>query len=66
MRKKYTIIVEIEENRWTPDATFTVKRTNDGFSSLELLGILSLTQADIREQMAGVIRPDFVKREVVK
>jgi hypothetical protein len=49
-----------------PDGSEGIERTNDGFSAIELLGILEMTQLDIMAQLAGTFKPDFIKRNVVK
>lgn len=57
--KSYTIKV-IEQND-----EIKIHRTNDGFTSVELLGLLEYTQIDIMRQMAGQIRPTVIKRNVI-
>jgi hypothetical protein len=47
------------------DGTTTLERTNDGYSSMELLGLLEMSQMDIIEQIKGVIKPDFIERKVI-
>lgn len=42
-----------------------ISRTNDGFSALELLGMLEFTQKDIIDQIKGIIKPNKVTRNVV-
>jgi hypothetical protein len=57
--KTYTIkIIETDKG-------FAIDRTNDGFSALELMGVLQMTQLDIMAQLAGTIKPDYVKRNIV-
>lgn len=43
-RKKYYI-----EALWFEDGTYTIKRTNNGFSVMELLGLLSAIKQDLTE-----------------
>lgn len=59
MIKTYTIKVEMTNDK------NILTRTNDGFNSYELLGILENLQLDILSQMAGTIKPDIIKREVI-
>ena len=43
-----------------------LSRKNDGFHLLELLGLLEKIQLEILQQMAGSIKPEVIKRQVVK
>jgi hypothetical protein len=66
------------ENKVLRTATYTVKmmrmadgsqhmeRRNDGFSLVELMGVLSLTQLEILEMFKGNIKVDTIKRQVVQ
>jgi hypothetical protein len=57
--KTYTIkIIETEK-------AFALDRTNDGFGAIELLGVLQMTTLDIMAQLAGTVKPDYVKRNIV-
>lgn len=47
------------------DGTCRMERTNDGFNTLELIGITDFISWEVREQILGRIVPDTVKREVV-
>ena len=40
-------------------------RENDGFNPIELLGVLTNLQLDIKQQMAGLIKPTYVSRKVI-
>ena len=61
MKKTYTITLdEDEKGKWH------MKRTCDGFSPVELLGILEMSQLEILQQRRGEFKPDIIKREVVK
>ena len=55
------IVTEIEY----VDDTVKLSRENDGFTSIELLGLFSYIKSDILEQMAGKIHPDIVERQVI-
>ena len=46
------------------DGKCELKRTNDGFNSFELMGILELSKDDIINQIKGNVKPDIVKRKV--
>ena len=59
--KKYIITLKEEDN-----GTTTLHRTNDGFNPLELLGLMELIQSEAIEQMAGKIKPDVIKRQVIE
>jgi len=59
--KKYLVVMDKDEQ-----GRNVLRRTNDGFSPIELLGLCSLLQFEIVEQMRGAMRPDEVKREVVE
>ena len=59
--KLYTVEVSYFDND-----TIRVKRTNDGFNTLELLGVLNHAQLEIQKQMAGEIKPTITERNVVK
>ncbi len=61
MKKTYTVVLEKDEN-----GKYHLRRVCDGFSPLELLGLLEFIQLEIKAQMAGDIKPDIVKREVVE
>lgn len=43
-----------------------LRRVNDGFSPVELLGLLELTQIEIQQQMSGIIQPEVTERIVVE
>lgn len=61
--KKY----EIEYTFDTDTNTEQAKRTNDGFTSIELLGILEKSKLDIYAQIRGIIKPQKkVKRVLLK
>ena len=58
--KTYLIELTMEKGKTT------IRRRNDGFKMLELLGLLELAKTEIYEQMKGNMKPDVIKREVVK
>jgi len=43
-----------------------MKRVNDGFNPMELLGIIDFVKDDIMAQVHGKIKPDVVERTIVK
>ena len=55
--KKYTIEIIVYS-----DKSITMKRINDGFDAIELLGLCNLTSLDIQRQMNGVIEPTKISR----
>lgn len=61
INKTYTIKFNIFE-----DGSKELSRTNDGFDAFELLGILAMAQAEVLECLKGSIKPDIIKRSVVK
>ena len=60
--KKKTYIITFEEI----NGESVMNRTNDGFTAVELLGVIELTRVEIIDQMRGVIQPDIIKRTVIK
>jgi hypothetical protein len=57
--KKYEIIWD-EEN-------LLMKRSNDGFSPMELIGVLEITLANIKEQMLNKDNsPITIEKKVIK
>ena len=59
--KKWTI-----EQVTYDDGSVRLNRTNDGFSIFELFGLLKITELDIVEQAKGIVKPDIIKRTVIK
>ena len=57
---KYTIKVQDVEGK------LMVIRTCQGISSFELLGHLAMAQKEIMEQIQGILKPDIIKRRIVK
>jgi len=57
--KKYTLTAKLTSKG------FLLRRKNDGFSSVELLGILHLSMEEILDQLKGNIKPDIIIRQVV-
>jgi hypothetical protein len=45
--------------------TFELKRTNRGFTPLELLGALDFIRNEIIQQIEGKIKPDIIQRNVI-
>lgn len=48
------------------DGSSEPNRTNDGFNSMELLGLLSMTQIDIIDQIEGKVKPTIITRNLIK
>ncbi len=48
------------------DGTSTFNRTNDGFNTLELLGICTKCINEINDQAKGIISPTIINRKVIK
>jgi hypothetical protein len=57
----YTITVITDDNGHT-----SMTRVNDGFPSMELLGMLHFIINDIEDQIKAQCRPDTVKRIVME
>jgi len=57
-----TYTVELYEHE---DGNVSMKRTNDGFNSIELLGVLQLTQLEILQQIQGSIKPSKIERNLI-
>ena len=60
--KKKTYIITFEKI----NGKSVMNRTNDGFTAVELLGVIELTRVEIIDQMRGMIKPDVIKRTVIK
>ncbi len=60
MRKKYILVVTED------DKGITFNSKSDGFYALEILGILTSKIEDIKDQMAGRVKPRFTKRTLVE
>ena len=63
MKKTYTIKLETLEDGETKTK---MTRTNDGFNGLELLGIIEIARNEILQELAGVMKPDVIKRQFVE
>lgn len=61
-------IVEIK--KWTveqiiyEDGRSSMYRKNEGFNTMELLGVLSYTEGDILDQMRGNLRPEIIEKKI--
>ena len=58
-KKIYTIHLTRKDNK------LTLERTNDGFTPFELLGLCEFLSREIVQQIAGDIKPDIIKRNVI-
>ncbi len=58
--KKYILEAKLEDGR------LKVSSENDGFSGLEVLGILQMKVVDVLDQLSGKITPDIIERKVIK
>lgn len=58
--KRFELTVTIE------DGKLNFESKNDGFGSLELLGILSWKHRDIIDQLEGKVKPDAVTRNYIE
>lgn len=47
------------------DAGYSMNRTCEGFTALELMGVLEFVQLEIIEQMKGKIKPTEITRTVI-
>ncbi len=43
-----------------------LKRENNGFTPMELMGYLEMIQLEILQQISGELKPDIVERTFVK
>lgn len=59
--KVWTITINTDS-----DGVHTMKRVNDGFNPMELLGIIDFVKDDIMAQVRGKIKPDVVERTIIK
>jgi len=61
----------VKTKKWTiehiifEDGTSGLSRTNDGFNSFELIGLLEISKDDIIKQIKGEIKPDVVNRTLI-
>ena len=51
--------------RYEHNGMVYMDRLNDGFTSVELLGILQLASAEVLEQIKGTIKPDVITRTAI-
>lgn len=56
----YTIIVDIFE-----DGSKQMKRKNDGFNPLELLGLCNFVSSEIVQQMNQTLSYEVIERQVI-
>jgi hypothetical protein len=62
----------ITKRKWTVehitynDGTSAISRTNDGFNAYELMGVLELSKDDIINQIKGNVKPEIIKRKIIK
>jgi len=54
------------ELKFYEDGTSTLTRENDGFNPLELLGLASKAQAEILQQISGIIKPTTTNRVIIE
>ena len=66
MDKKYTLTAEFKYNETEHGYSQHMIRRNDGFSGYEIIGILEEAKQDVLNQLAGKMKPDIIKREVVE
>ena len=58
---KYTI-----EKEEFPDGRIRIKRTTEGITAFELYWHLEQAQEEISKQIKGIIKPDIIKRRIIK
>lgn len=58
--KKYTI------ETYEQNGENIMAKCNDGFNAMELLGIMEVSKEDIINQIKGFVKPDIIKRTVIK
>jgi hypothetical protein len=59
--KKYKLEIEL-----TDEGKLNIHAVNEGFTPIELLGLLSWKKDDIVAQIKGSIEPDTVSRKVIE
>ena len=57
-----THTITLEENE---QGQMIMTRKNDGFTAIELIGLLEICQLEIKQMLSGELKPDIIKREVV-
>jgi hypothetical protein len=60
--KTMKYIIEMTET----DKGYTMNRQCEGFTALELMGVLEFAQHEIIKQMKGLIKPTIIKRNVIQ
>jgi len=58
--KRYTI------ETYEQNGENIMAKCNDGFNAMELLGIMEVSKEDIINQIKGFVKPDIIKRTVIK
>lgn len=58
--KTYTVVVTIDDTGMK-----SMNRTNNGFDVIELLGIASLIQKELVDQLHGKYKPDVITRTAI-
>jgi len=48
------------------DGHLNIHRTNRGFNSFELMGLIENSLLDVRDQIQGKIKPDVITRKFIK
>jgi hypothetical protein len=61
--KTFTLTFELNDRVEKPK--LVAKSTNEGFSPLELLGLLAWKMEDVKNQAIGNIKPDVVARTLL-
>lgn len=64
--RSYELKTEIKWDEKRNHYMRKMERINDGFSPYEILGILEEAQQDILDQIRGNVKPDIIKRTVIK
>ena len=61
--RKQVYTIEVDQHG---DGSFTLHRTNDGFSTAELIGLLTITRRELMKSFEEPVQIERVKRTVIE
>lgn len=60
MKKVFVMVATCEDEK------LSIRRTNKGFNSFELMGLIENSLLDIRDQIQGKVKPDIITRRYIE
>jgi len=60
MKKVFVMVATCEDKK------LSIRRTNKGFNSFELMGLIENSLLDIRDQIQGKVKPDIITRRYIE